>query len=46
MNNIAKKTVKAAVLLGVATLTCIAACSCTKTAKYEDDLSGYVTLGV
>lgn len=45
MNNIAKKTVKAAVLLGVATLTCIAACSCTKTAKYEDDLSGYVTLG-
>ena len=45
MNNIAKKTVKVAVLLGVATLTCIAACSCTKTAKYEDDLSGYVTLG-
>ena len=45
MNNIAKKTVKAAVLLGVAALTCIAACSCTKTAKYEDDLSGYVTLG-
>ena len=45
MNFNIKKTAKAAALLGVAAFACFAACSCAKTVKYEDDLSGYVTLG-
>lgn len=45
MNTVIKKRAKALSLCGIAALTCCLICSCGSTVKYEDDLSGYVTLG-